>query len=245
MQAVLLAAGVGQRLGIDRPKCLLEIGGKSLLKRHFEALESVGIDKLFVVTGHLLQMLAQAISQAAPKFTVEQIYNPNYRQGSAVSLVAALQRADQSQPLLLMDADVLYDPSLLTDLARAGGNALLIDPDFEPGPEPVKVCIKDGQVVEFSKSVDSDLDYDQIGESVGFFRIASGSLSTLAGCCDQAIVDHGVAVPHETALRDGMLSGQLSMNTLQTNARPWLEIDFPQDIERAINQVLPAIDDRG
>ena len=244
MQAVLLAAGVGQRLGIDRPKCLLEIGGKSLLERHLEVLATVGIDKLFVVTGHLHEMLDKALGQAAPDFTVEQIYNPNYRQGSAVSLVAALQQVDPDQPLLLMDADVLYQPTLLTDLARAKGNALLVDPDFEPGPEPVKVCIRNGRVVEFSKSVADDLQCDLIGESVGFFRIEPDSLPALAECCRQAIEKHGVSVPHESALREGMLTGNLPMNSLTTNARAWLEIDFPADVERANNEVLPAIDER-
>lgn len=245
MQAILLAAGTGSRLGLSYPKVLLQLDGRSLLQRHIRCLEQVGIDRLLIVTGHQRDVLMAAVHELAPPFKVTEIHNTNYRQGSTISLLMALAEVDTAAPVLIMDADVLYDPALMTRLTSAPGNALLVDPDFDPGPEPVKVCVQHGRIVEFDKVVSADINYDLIGESVGFFKVLASEVPTLTKQCQATIAEHGQRSPHERALRDAMVSGAIVFECLPTSGLPWLEIDFPEDIERARNEVLIAIDEPG
>ena len=113
MIAVLLAAGRGRRLGNDRPKALLEFGGRTLLDRHLENLAALdseiegGVETV-VVTGFRAELLD----------VPHAIHNARYERGSVISLAVALDAlASREDDLLLMDADVLYEPSILRDVA--------------------------------------------------------------------------------------------------------------------------------
>jgi molybdenum cofactor cytidylyltransferase len=79
--AVLLAAGSGSRMG-NRPKCLLELGGVSLIRRQLIALSGAGVDELVVVLGHH----ADRIEPAVQDFPVTLVRNPNPDAGQVSSL---------------------------------------------------------------------------------------------------------------------------------------------------------------
>ncbi len=81
-------------------------------------------------------------------------------------------------------------------------NRLLIDRDFEAGDEPVKLCVRNGVPVELRKQLAADLEFDIIGESVGFFRFDQAGARRLAALVAD-YVDNGRAhLPHEEAVRD-------------------------------------------
>lgn len=79
--AVLLAAGSGSRMG-NRPKCLLELGGVSLIRRQLIALSGAGVDELVVVLGHH----ADRIEPAVRDFPVTLVRNPDPDEGQVSSL---------------------------------------------------------------------------------------------------------------------------------------------------------------
>src|SRR3954462_1821359 len=109
MKAVMLAAGVGRRLGpsADGPKCLLEFGGKSLLERHIEILRRANVNELVLGVGFEADRVKAHLKRAAGDMTVRTITNPAYEEGSVVTLWSMREELDSD--LLLMDADVLYD----------------------------------------------------------------------------------------------------------------------------------------
>src|SRR3954464_8304555 len=105
--AILLAPGIGRRLSQDDPKVVLDVGGRSLLARHFELLHRSGIGNVTVVVGHKAQTLRDAIVAATPPgLTVTTIENPAHREGSVVSLDAAHAVMTAGGAVLLMDGDV-------------------------------------------------------------------------------------------------------------------------------------------
>ena len=78
--AVLLAAGSGSRMG-HRPKCLIELGGVSLIRRQLIALSGAGVDEVVVVLGHH----AKAIEPVIQTFPVTIVHNPDPDQGQVSS----------------------------------------------------------------------------------------------------------------------------------------------------------------
>jgi choline kinase len=245
-RAIILAAGVGQRLALPAtaasPKCLLRFDGMTLLERHLRLLRAVGIDDVVIVVGYEHQQIAAELERLdwSPRPTL--ILNPLYTQGSVVSVAAAAEALSAGGDVLLMDADVLYDLRILEPLVSGEcQDRLLIDRDFEAGEEPVKLCLRAGKPVELRKKVAAGLEYDQVGESVGFFRFTVEMATRLAEITKH-YTDHGRGgEPHEEAMRDLLLESPERFESADVTGVPWLEIDFPVDVARARDVVLPQL----
>ena len=247
MKVLLLAAGIGQRLGDGgehRPKALLQFGGRTLLERHLGILRTFDISDIAVTVGFRADLVAREVERLDLADTVRLISNPDYREGSIVSLWSARDVLTSGTPVLLMDADVLYDRRLMARLLESTiPNCLLLDRNIEPGEEPVKICIRRGRIVDFHKRPRKD--YEWHGESVGFFRFSPDAAhelaERLAGYVGNA--EHRL-LEYEEAIRDMILeSPQRSFGFEDVTGLPWTEIDFPEDVRRARDLVLPRLED--
>jgi choline kinase len=225
-----------------RPKCLLEFGGRSLLERQLAVARTCGITRVELVIGYQADQLIEYIGTLSDRPEVSFIYNPHFEQGSVVSLHAAGDILGRGDPVILMDADVLFHPGILRRLVTTQHeNCYLLDRDFAAGDEPVKIAVKDGQMVEFRKALADDLVYDTLGESVGFFRFGGEGAEAIASACASYQREGLVDAPHEEALRDVLLRQPGWFGFEDISGLPWLEIDFVEDIAQAHAQILPAI----
>lgn len=244
MKAIILAAGVGRRLREahpEKPKCLLEFGGRSLLARHLALLGELGVQEIHIVTGYQSEQIEAALRNA--RHPARLLHNPRFRKGSMVSLRCAgevIQPADQ--PVLLMDADVLCDPRILARLlAHPAANCLLLDRRFAAGDEPVMVCVRGGRIVEFCKQPDALLERDMQGESVGFFRFAPETMVLIMRRA-QRYLDRGEDdAEYEAVIRDTILADPARFDYADITGLPWTEIDFPEDVARAEREILPRL----
>src|SRR5580698_3544048 len=102
---ILLAAGVGRRLGQaePKPKVLLEFGGRSLLDRHFEALAAAGVGSVVIIVGFEAERIEAAVRTLDPPFEVTLLHNPRFTEGSVVSLAAANGVLRSGGAVVLMD----------------------------------------------------------------------------------------------------------------------------------------------
>src|SRR5688572_2121825 len=101
MKAIILAAGVGRRLGdsvAEHPKCLLELRGRTLLDRMLDALSEAGVGDVTVVVGHLGEQIQTAV---AGRRGVRTVFNPEFRKGAILSLWTAREELDAA--VLIMD----------------------------------------------------------------------------------------------------------------------------------------------
>lgn len=237
-RALILAAGVGRRLAAEdgRPKCLLEFAGRSLLARHLDILRASGVDDVTVVVGHEAGRVRDAVAGRAG-FVV----NPDYREGSVVSLWAGRDVLRSGRPVVLMDADVIYDRRLMARLLAAGppANRLLLDREIEPGDEPVKLCVSAGRIVDFHKR--PRVAHEWYGESVGFFRFAPDVAAELARRAEDYVASGRRHLEYEEPIRDMILaSAPGRFGFADISGLPWTEIDFPEDVEKA-RALLPAL----
>jgi len=246
MKAIMLAAGVGNRLsgGSDRhlPKSLLRFGGRTLLHRHVNILRSLGIEELVLVTGYRADDIAAEVEAIGAGDFVRPVHNPDYRRGSMVSLWTAREALGSGVAVLTMDADVLYDISLLENLLKAPQETCFpLDREFEAGDEPVKLCVADGVPVEFRKDIGA-VGYDLIGEWPGFLRLSPASASALADVVQRFIDGGDTDAPYEEAIRAMVLGTPPDPVGIEDiTSIPWIEIDFPEDLKRAEAEILPRI----
>jgi choline kinase len=235
--AIVLAAGVGKRLTSSHsgPKVLLDFGGRSLIERHLGALSKAGIADVSVTVGYQAEALAGMLEGRAAT-----VNNPDYRQGSLVSLWVQRDLLRSGRPVLLMDGDVLYDQRMIQRLVAAEGEGiLLVDRELEPGDEPVKVCFAGDVMVDFRKQPEHPHDWH--GESVGFFKFSPTMAAALADACQRYMDAGQTGVEYEEAIRDLILGNPERFTYLDVTDLAWTEIDFPEDIEKARDIVLPAL----
>ena len=243
MRAIILAAGCGTRLesAEPMPKCLLSFGGATLLERHLAILRDVGVDEVVVAVGFEPEGIVDELHRLG-RDDVKTLNNPRYELGSVLTVHTTADALTRGGDVLLMDADVLYDPRILQALTQdEHADRLLIDRGFEPGDEPVKVCVRDGVPVEFRKRVADGLVYDTIGESVGFFRFREATAKRFADIVAGYVNANRADQPHEEAIRDLLLEGTYAFDIADATGLPWIEIDFPADVARAENNILPRI----
>jgi choline kinase len=137
-------------------------------------------------------------------------------------------------PVILMDADVFYDPELVDILfSTKHNNIFLLDRNFEPGDEPVKLCVAQDKIIEFRKQLSTTIKYEVIGESVGFFRFSKEVFRILHIQAEKYLKASAVNEPYEEVIRDVLLENPGLFSYADITGIPWIEIDFPDDIEKA------------
>ena len=239
MRAVILAAGVGRRLGHDKPKILLNFGGRTLLERHLAILAALGVREVVIGIGHEALAIEHALT-ALGQTDVSTVYNPDYEQGSIVTLRCVREALTAGGPVLLMDGDVLYDRRVLAPLlATRHADCLLVDRAYEPGDEPVKVGVAGGVPIDFGKTIDPAV--EAYGESVGFFRLSEGMATALVDTAERMIDDGGSERPMEDAVADVIRAAMPPFGFEDVTGLPWIEIDFPEDVTRAESAILPKL----
>ena len=239
MRGIILAAGKGSRLNGtigDKPKCLLRVGGKTLVERQIEALQAVGISDIAVVVG----CQADAVRRTCGA-------RITYVENSRFAQTNSLYSLWLARPLLydgfvVMNCDVLFHPQMLRDLVTSRyEDALLIayqEEDEQPlGDEEMKVRVRRGRVAEIAKTLPAD---DADGENVGIVRFGREGARVLAGLLDQHVSAGGLRDWAPRAFGD--FAHLRSLHAIGTRGLPWTEIDFPEDYRHAVRTVLPAIE---
>jgi choline kinase len=236
LRGIILAAGRGSRLNHvagGGPKCLVRVGGLTLVERQIASLRLAGIEDIVVVVGCQADRVRRACGPS-----VQFIENTRFAQtNSLYSLWLA-------RPLLLdgfvvMNCDVVCHPQMLIDLVSSQhDNALLVSYDAGPlGDEEMKVQVRRGVVTDLSKTMAPE---DADGENVGIVKFGAFDARRLAQCLDARIAAGGTRDWAPRAFLD--FARERPLHAVGTRGFPWTEIDFPEDYERAVGEVLPAIE---
>ncbi len=239
MKAIILAAGGGKRLwGITKeiPKPLIQLGGKSLLRRHMENLVALGIREVVLVVGYKQELIRQEMAQFPQDIQVHFLVNEDYVRGSIGSLWVA--RSEFTDDMVIMDADVLYHPAILDRLLKSPlENVLLMDETVHQKTEECMVVVRDQRVIALTKHMPQE--YDEAGEGVGFLKVGKSSSPKLIDSLGDCIQDNKLDLEYEDALKNFFC--EVLVGYEKIGGLPWIEIDFPEDIERAEHDILPQL----
>jgi L-glutamine-phosphate cytidylyltransferase len=239
MRAIILAAGKGSRLNGtagDKPKCLVQAGGLTLIERQIQVLERAGIDDIVVVVGCQADRVRAACGPG-----VTYVENSRFAEtNSLYSLWTA--RALLYEGFVVLNCDVLFHPALLDDLLATHHDAALLIAYRQPGQPPfgdeeMKVKVRNGRVVDMSKTMPPD---EADGENLGIVKFGPKSAPHLVTILDRVVGGGGLRDWAPKAFRE--FAQDRPLHALGTRGLPWIEIDFPEDYQRALREVLPAID---
>ncbi len=239
MKAIILAAGRGKRLKPftdNNHKCLIEIGGRTLIDRCLSTLSDSGVKEIVIVVGHLKEKIIEKTGSGFKDTNIRYIINEEYERGSILSLWHA--RCELNDDVIILDADVLFPQELLRRLFRSDNpNSFLMDVDFRDTGEEMKLVAREGRVMEISRHLPDNL-YDEVGEGVGFLKLSGRDAPLLKSALEDFIRKGIVDVDYEDVLNK--LVKYCDIGYEKVEGLPWIEIDFKDDIERA-EKILPQI----
>lgn len=236
MRAILLAAGSGRRLQRPFPKCLVEIGGTTLLTRTLRALAAVEASEAWVVVGYRRELISAELARHPPPLTVVEVSNEAFLSGSVRSLWAAREALDGAA--LVMDADVLFPVSLLQRLVRSShANCVLADPRAAFTGEEMMLTLQGERIWDITRGV---VDPRQTaGEGVGFYKLDRATAQSLRFLLEEWIAQGREGEEYEEVFR--VLFKAHPFGYELVGDLPWTEIDFPADLLKAEQVIWPQI----
>jgi len=239
MEAVILAAGFGSRLGHhtrEIPKALLKVGKRPLIYYTIQTLTKNGIKDVIVVTGHKGYVLRDYLLQFDLNFRF--VHNSLYKKTNNIySLYLAMDHI--SGGFYILNSDVLFHPGIFEKLhSSKKENLILSVDDFkELGEEEMKVKIENGVVKRISKQLDPQ---EADGEYIGIARVEENIVDDLYNHVSKVMEKKGRIVFYEEAFQS-MMDDNIAVYYESTDGLPWIEIDTPADLMRARYEIYPRI----
>ena len=239
-----MAAGMAKRLRPltdTKPKCLLEVGGKTLLERTVRAMQQAGITEFVVVTGYRGEQIRAFLTALAgfpsqypqPRFTF--LHNADYEHNNNIFSLWMSMEVVRGKDFLLMDSDILCDPAAVVRIAQQTEPALALN-RHECGEEEIKVIVDaDGHITEISKVCSIQ---DAIGESVGIEKMTADYSEALYKELDQMIVKEGLIDVFYERCFERLIPQGHTFKVVDTTSYFSYELDTPEDFERA-KELMP------
>lgn len=250
MDAVVLAAGVGRRMGpcSDRlPKCLVSVGGEPLLVHSLRKLIATGFSPIVVVTGHLAAMIERAVAPLRAIGNIILVDNPRYDQtGTASSLCCAeASLASEGTQFLLIEGDLLYDAAFLQEANRHRAGTIFTADLSGSGDEVYVLTTPSGRLKEVSKVISED-GKRQVragttmmgGELAGISVLPKSFISYLG--MRRWLIPNFDRRDYESFLCE--FGEQVSLTACWLRNLPWAEVDTLADLERVRTTIWPRID---
>jgi choline kinase len=229
LQVVLLAAGLGSRLGNltrDLPKALIQVADKPLIEHALDFAQALSPSQVIVVGGfgfEPVQKVVSAFGKAHPTLPIELVENINFRDGNLVSLMTARPRIHEG--FLLMNVDHIYRASIASvvvpDVDEITG---FIDTDRTLGDDDMKVARRpDGRMAAIAKTLTQfDCGY------VGMTRIPRRLLTRYFAEVDRALVEDGRAI-HVERILARLAQTEFAPACRDISHHGWLEVDTPDE----------------
>ena len=238
MRAIILAAGRGRRLeasGWTAPKCLLPVGGTTILDNMLDALAAHGVQDLVFVVGYRQEEIRRHLE--ARGLAAAYVQNPDYAETNTInSLWRAREFMDAD--FLYFNADVLFHRDVLGRLLAAPGSRLAVDRK-KCGDEEVKVVLDGTRVRRIGKALDPAL---CAGEFIGIAQFAAADGPAFIEALRRRNVERGEVKLFFEAAVDDVLDSR-PMLAVDVSDLPSIEVDFPEDWKAA--QALAARATRG
>jgi len=217
MKAIILAAGVGSRIGNKLPKCLIKLPtGVTLLENQLDILRKAGIREVLVVVGFKKEVIMERFPDAAYR------YNPLYHvTNTSQSLMMALDTIEPDD-VIWLNGDVFLEPDVVKRVLEKDGNVVAVN-KAKCGAEEVKYRTDGNErIVELSKSV-----VNGEGEAIGVNKITKAGfqsfLAHLKQCDRMDYFEKGI----ELAIQNSLEFYPVDISDCKC-----IEIDFKEDLER-------------
>ena len=246
MQAIILAAGMGKRLGEfthDNTKCMLEVNGVRLIDRALSALKKVNVSKVVLVVGYKGNNVKDYVGKEYQGIPIEYVDNPIYDKTNNIYSLYLAKDYMLAEDTLLLESDIIFETSILEKIVNDEYPNLVLVDKYESWMDGTVVTIDDSQKITsfIDKSRFNFSDIRNYYKTVNIYKFSKefstkyyvpflGAYSTALGHNEYyEQVLRVILHLHKTPLKALPLSGDL-----------WYEIDDVQDLDIASGMFAPT-----
>lgn len=226
MKALIAAAGIGARLlpkTVSLPKCLVEIGSKSIVDYQLNALKMNGIKDVTIITGYKARLIREKVKKG-----VKLIHNSIYDKTNS-SYSVWLSRESIKGGFLYLNSDLMLDHRVIDRiLSDSSENSICIDSGHSNSDDMFRVRLKNKRVVGMNKKYPAE---SSDGVAVGPFKLSSSGRDILFRKLDELIEKKVHNNWMYTILSE--LADELNLTWVDIKGMPWVEIDDNDDYELA------------
>ena len=239
MQAILLAAGMGRRLKkhtADKTKCMVEVGGVTLIERALSLLDTKGLKRICIVCGYQKDKLKEFVAGLSVQTPVEFIDNDRYETtNNLYSLNLAADRMAEDDTLVL-ESDILFEDAVLTRLLAEDKPCVTFVAHPEPWMDGVLVTLDaQARIEEFVSAETFRADaYASYYKTVSMYRFSRDFIrSTYLPFLAAHVAAFSDEATYESVLKVVDFPGRPVIDTLLLTGERWYEINDIQDIDIA------------
>lgn len=228
MRAILMAAGIGSRLGVSRPKCTLEVNGTPLIRRTVNMLLKHHIS-VAIVVGYKRELVYKALEG----LDVEFFYNPFFKVTNSMgSLWFARDFLDPQEDVLLANADVFWEEDLLELLLRDERDAVMLSDASRADVGDYFFRTENGMIKDYGKELPKE---SRNCEYVGLARLKASFVNRFKMRVDKCVDDELYGMWWENVLYN--FSTESPVYAVDVEGRFWCEIDYLEDYERILQHI--------
>ncbi len=229
--ALLLAAGVGARLRPltrNAPKCLTEVGGRTILERLIHNLRTQGIERLVVVLGHQGEKIREFLDYKSGSMRIDYVFNPDYRTtNNLYSLWLARQQIQE--PFLLVESDLVFEASMLNDMLYPDRIAIS---NLRPWMNGTTVVLDSGKQVTAFRTDCSRCDTSRY-KTVNLYSLSLKTWQAMEERLSNYVSNGRLGMYYEVVFADMVADRSLAFNAVFFDANRWYEIDTLADLNEA------------
>jgi L-glutamine-phosphate cytidylyltransferase len=235
MRFVVLAAGIGSRLWPlteSVPKCLVMVGGKTILERLLEQAEATDqFSEAVVLTGYRARQVDEFAQQwnRTRLLPLRLVNNPAFGEtNNSYSLYLA--RDLLAEGFVLADGDLVLDPAIVQRIAACERSSLVVDAERTLDPEAMKCTLNDqGLITTLSKEIPLHL---AAAESIGLSLFDAQDAREVGRRLSSLVAEGELQQYYERALQDMLIDGWRP-SLINVGGLGWEEVDDRTDLERA------------
>ncbi len=233
MKTIILSAGQGRRLlplTAERPKCLLQIGGQSLLEWQLQELRKCGIDQVAVVVGYGADKVEALLCKQGHDNWVRTIFNPFYAVADNLGS-CWVARHEMTEEFILLNGDTLFECSVPQQLLASPLNpvTLVTDSKGNYDADDMKVIVDEAKLAKVGKTIPIG---ETHGESIGMMVFREEGPSIFRQSIEQALRRPESLKKWYLSIIDE-LAQQGLVWTCPINGLRWGEIDSSADLDHA------------
>jgi L-glutamine-phosphate cytidylyltransferase len=235
-KAVIVAAGESSRLqplSKDFPKCFLKVGKYPLIEYSLKSLKNCGVEEIAFVVGYKREYFTEHFGD-----NYRYIFNPFYATtNNMVSLWFAKDFVKDSN-FLYLHSDILYHPEILAMTIANDSEITLAVEETDCDEEMMKVRVEGNNLIESSKSIPLD---EAFGEWVGIAKFKSTGWEKYMVKIEELLYE-GYFNAYDTSAMNRLVEKEKIIRIVPFKDLPFVEVDSPEDLKRARDEVITELD---
>jgi histidinol-phosphate/aromatic aminotransferase/cobyric acid decarboxylase-like protein/choline kinase len=247
MQALILAAGMGKRLGKltdSDTKCMLEVNGVRLIDSALQAIQSAGITKLGIVIGYKGQRVREHLaSKWESSIDITYIVNPDFETTNNIYSLLLASEFLKSDDTILLESDLIFEPEVISKLVNdPRDNVVLVD-RFETWMDGTVISFDENGIVKsfISKKNQSQIDVKDYFKTVNIYKFSASFSSKLyVPFLESYCKSIGLNEYYESVLSTIANLQLENLSALEIQPYMWQEIDDVIDHANASTMFSPA-----